>query len=45
MKRVSNDLVFVDNSEELLKEAVLILKKSDPSSFQQKMLDMVEMLS
>ena len=33
MKRVSNDLVFIENNEDLLKETVLILKKSDPECF------------
>lgn len=45
MKRAANDLVFIDNSEELLKEAVIILKKSDPQCYQQKILEMVEALS
>ena len=31
MKRVSNELVFVENIEDLLKEAMTVLKKSDSS--------------
>jgi hypothetical protein len=31
MKRVSNELVFVDKIEDLLKEAMTVLKKCDPS--------------
>ena len=31
LKRVSNDLVFVEKADELLKEAVLVLKKCDQS--------------
>jgi len=29
MKRVGNDLVFIEGNDELLREALLIMKKSD----------------
>ena len=30
MKRVANELVFVDRADDLLKEAMIVLKKCDP---------------
>ena len=29
MKRVANDLIFIEGGDELLKEAMIILKKSE----------------
>lgn len=44
LKRGSNDLVFVERSEELLKEALVVFKKCDPA-FQPRVLSLVEDLS
>lgn len=44
MKRVANDLFFVGSNEDLMKEAMVILKKTDVQ-FQKSVLVMVEGLS
>ena len=43
MKRVANDLIFIEGGDELLKEAMIILKKSE-TNFQTKILLMVKEL-
>ena len=44
MKRISNELVFIDRAEDLLKEALIVLKKCDPT-FQSSVLGVVDELS
>ena len=43
MKRVANDLIFIESGDELLKEALIILKKSE-TNFQTKILLMIKEL-
>ena len=41
MKRVSNDLVFLDSTEDLLKEAMIVFKKNDFDGYQASVLTLV----